>query len=229
MAVTIDTVPLGPDNTYLVRDQGAILIDGGSPKKSQAFVKAMEKISFNPEDIRLMVMTHGHFDHIGSAAAIKEITGASVAMHEKEKDWLEKGLKNAPPGLSAWGSILVGLMKVFIVPFVTIPTAPVDIVLDNNVFSLEDYGIPGRIIHTPGHSPGSISVLLETGEAFVGDLAINALPMRLTPGLSEYGDSIDTIKESWRTLLDQGAKMIYPAHGAPFPVEVIEKTLTKRG
>ena len=227
MGVRIDTIPLGIGHSYVIKDQGAIIVDGGDTKKTNEFMQGLETISLKPEDIKLIVITHGHFDHIGTAAEIKKITGAKIAMHEREKDWLEKGLMPLPPGLSIWGTVLLGIMKIFMVPFRTITPTQVDIVLDDNEFSLKDYDILGKVIHTPGHSSGSVSVLLETGDAFVGDLAMNTLPMRFSPGLPVFGDSLEMIKNSWRLLLNQGAKMVYPAHGNPFPVGIIEKALTE--
>jgi glyoxylase-like metal-dependent hydrolase (beta-lactamase superfamily II) len=90
---------------------------------------------------------------------------------------------------------------------------------------LSEYGIPGRVIYTPGHSSGSISVLLESGDTFVGDLAMNKFPLRFTPGLPIFAEDEAKVKESWNLLLNLGARMIYPAHGKPFPAEVIEKAL----
>ena len=229
MGVQIDTIALGIGHSYVIRDQGAIIVDGGDTKKAKEFVKGIENISLKPEEIKLIVITHGHVDHIGTAAEIKEITRAKLAMHEQEKDCLEKGLMPLPPGLSMWGTVLLCIMKIFMVPFKTITPTQVDIVLDDNEFSLTDYDIAGKVIHTPGHSPGSVSVLLETGDAFVGDLAMNTLPMRFSPGLPIFGDSMEMIKNSWRLLLNQGAKMVYPAHGNPFPVGIIEKALAEGG
>jgi len=65
MGVVIHTIPLGFDNTYIVKDQGIIMIDGGEPKKSKAFIKGLEEASIRPEDIKLIILTHGHWDHIG--------------------------------------------------------------------------------------------------------------------------------------------------------------------
>lgn len=88
------------------------------------------------------MLTHGHWDHIGSTKAIKEMTGAKVAIHQREKEWVEKGLKPLPPGVTLWGRI-VGAIMSLVVPFVHIPSTEVDIVFDNDEFSLADYGIPG--------------------------------------------------------------------------------------
>ena len=225
MGAQVDTIELGIGHSYVIKDEGAIIVDSGDTNKAKEFIERMKKTSSNPEDIKLIVITHGHFDHVGTAAELKEITNAKIAMHEKEKDWLEKGLKPLPPGLNIWGSFLCVLMKAFFTPFRTIKPTTVDVVLDDNEFSLEEYGIAGKVIYTPGHSSGSVSVLLESGEAFVGDLAMNAPPMRFSPGLPVFGDDMDTIKNSWRILLDHGAKTVYPGHGDSFPVTVIEKAL----
>ena len=112
-------------------------------------------------------------------------------------------------------------------PLIEVPPASVDIVLEDHAFSLAVYGIPGCILHTPGHSPGSVTVLLESGEAFVGDLAMNRFPLRLSPGLPIFADDPDAVRSSWELLLEQGAEVIYPAHGKPFPASVIEKALTR--
>ena len=106
-----------------------------------------------------------------------------------------------------------------------IPATSVDIVLGDEEFSLTEYGIPGKIMYTPGHSKGSVSVLLETGEAFVGDLAISEFPMRLSPGLPILAEDLQTVRASWKLLLAAGAKTVYPAHGKPFSADILRKAL----
>jgi glyoxylase-like metal-dependent hydrolase (beta-lactamase superfamily II) len=90
---------------------------------------------------------------------------------------------------------------------------------------LVDAGAPGKAIHTPGHSAGSVSVLLDSGEAFVGDLAMNGFPLRLTPGFPIFAEDMAKLRESWQLLLAQGARMIYPAHGKPFEAGIMRKAL----
>ena len=226
MGININRIPLGAGNCYIVRDKGTIIVDCGVPKKVKAFKKATEKIQIKPKDVQLIILTHGHWDHIGSAKDIKEITGARIAIHTNEKEWLEKSLKPLPPGVNAWGRIFKGIMGLFM-PLVYISPADVDIELGDEVLSLSEYGIPGKVIYTPGHSSGSVSVLLETGDAFVGDLAMNKFPLRFSPGLPIFADDLDKVKESWNLLLEQGAKTIYPSHGKPFSADIFRKVLSK--
>ena len=107
-----------------------------------------------------------------------------------------------------------------------IPAINVDIVLRDEEFSLASFGIPGKVLFTPGHTMGSVSVLLETGDAFVGDLAMNGFPFRLRPGLTILAEDNLKVKESWKLLLDKGAKKVYPGHGKPFSAGIIRKALS---
>jgi glyoxylase-like metal-dependent hydrolase (beta-lactamase superfamily II) len=225
MSLSIHPIKLGVARCYVIRAEGTILIDGGAPKKAKNFMKGIETLSIKPEDIQLIVITHGHWDHIGSAKEIKGITGAKIALHRNEKDWLEKSLKPLPPAVTLWGNIFAKIMAIF-VPLIHVPAADVDVVLGDEELSLADYGIPGRIIPTPGHSMGSVSVLLETGDAFVGDLAMNAFPLRLSPGLPIFAEDLQEVKKSWHLLLAKGAKTVYPAHGKPFSADAIRRALS---
>lgn len=225
MHVRIHAFQLGIDRCYLIQGDGTVMIDGGCPNKMRRFLAALEKLALRPDTIKLVVLSHGHWDHIGSAKVIKDITGAKIALHGAEKAWLEQSLKPLPRGMTAWSRLLAGVVAMYL-PFVDIPAAEVDVVLEDRAYSLADYGIPGKILPTPGHSSGSVSVLLETGDAFVGDLAMNLFPLRLGQGrLPLFAEDIAQVRQSWTLLLYEGAKMIYPAHGNPFPAELVRKAL----
>lgn len=226
MDVEIISIPLGFDHTYVLKAEGAIAIDAGEPKKGAAFARALEMSAIEPHNIKLVVLTHGHWDHIGSASEIKEITGAVLAMHRSEVHCLENSLTPLPPGITLWGRVFMALHKIFL-PLIKVPSTQVEIAFGDEGMSLEDFGIPGRVIHTPGHSPGSSTVLLDTGEAFVGDLAMNKFPLRTSPGLPIFADDIELVVESWKRLIELGASVVYPAHGKPFPVSVIKKELSR--
>jgi hydroxyacylglutathione hydrolase len=225
MSVEIYPVHVGFDCCYIIKDHGVIMIDGGATGKKDAFVNGLKKLSIDPKEIKLIVITHGHWDHVGAAKEIKELTGAKIAMHKNEKGWLEKGVAPLPPGINAWGRFFIGVMGLF-PSLIKVPATDVDIVLDDKAFSLEKYGIAGKVIPTPGHSHGSVSVLLDSGEAFVGDLAMNKFPLRIGPGLPIFADDLSQVKRSWKRLLELGAKSVYPAHGNHFSAEVMRRAIS---
>lgn len=225
MSVEIFPIHVGFDCCYIVRDKGVVMVDGGETGKVNDFIKGMKKISIDPRDVQLIVVTHGHWDHIGAIKEIQELTGAKIAMHQKEKSWLEEGVAPLPPGINRWGRMVAGLMGLF-PSLIQVPATGVDIVLDDNEFSLEAYGIAGKVVPTPGHSHGSVSVLLDTGEVFVGDLAMNKFPLRINAGLPIFADDLSVVKESWKLLLDQGVKEVYPAHGNSFSSDVMKKAIS---
>jgi len=223
MTTQIHPIHLFIDCCYLLQGEGVILIDGGAPGRAEVFGRALDGLSIDPREIQLILVTHGHWDHIAQAKDIKALTRAQVAMHAREKHLLENPLRpqpGGPPGVTTWGRILISLLGLY-TRSLQISATEVDIVLDDKGLDLAAYGIPGQVVHTPGHSPGSVSVLLETGEAFVGDLAMSQFPIRFSPGLPIFADDLEKVKQSCRLLLDLGAKTIYPAHGKPFPAEIL--------
>ena len=224
MSIRIHSAPLGMNHCYVIQDKGTIMVDGGFPGATRAFKKTLANLSIKPTDIGLVIITHGHFDHVGSASDIRGLTGARVAMHRTDKEQLERDARTWPPGVTAWGKISRGLVKPMI-SLLRFDIPQVDVLLGDEGLSLEAYGISGRIIHTPGHSPGSVSVLLDTGDAFVGCMAQNSLPFCLKPRLPIYAQDIEKVKESWQVLIAEGARTIYPGHGKSFSIDAIQDLL----
>ncbi|MFZ0452109.1 MAG: MBL fold metallo-hydrolase [Ignavibacteriaceae bacterium] len=225
MAVQIYRIKFGINSCYLIRDEGIIMIDGAPPNKLNKFQKFISNLDFPPNNIRLIILTHGDFDHVGSARDIKFITGAKIAIHENDKNNFENAIYNFPPGVNLWGRVSHLLSYPITKILLKSPGGKADIILDNSDYPLYEFGIRGKIIYTPGHTKGSVSVLLETGEAFVGCLAHNNLPFRLKPGLPIFAEDIEEVRESWKIIIQKGAKMIYPGHGDPFTVDVIKNIL----
>ncbi len=154
---------------------------------------------------------------------MKELTGAKVIVHKNEKDILEKGKLSIPPSVTLWGKIL-GYFINKMCKKLTIEPCEVDIVIEND-YPLEEFGIDGKIVFTPGHSDGSISVVLNSGDAFVGDMAINKFPMTFKPNLPIFGIDMSVLINSWKKLINIGVNNIYPAHGKSFSVEKIMRKL----
>ena len=224
MKLEIFRVKLGLNSCYLIRGKDIVMIDGGMPNKLKVFKRVLTRLDINPSDIKLIVLKHSHFDHSGSAQEIREFTGGKIAVHVSERTYLENGGMIIPKGVNFYGKITKPwLFAIF--KKISFPKFKPDILITDEPYPLKAYGIDGNIIHTPGHTVGSISVILDSGEAFVGCMAHNGFPFRFHPGLPIYAQDIEAIKKCWKILIGRGIKMIYPGHGKPFPVEVIKKTL----
>ena len=225
MALQIIPFEYSINTAYIIKDQGAILFDASYKGTAASFSKLLSDSGIRPEEIKLIVISHGDFDHAGGAKELQELTGAQIVMHEKDRDKLEKSVFHWPEGVTPWGKFSRALFKPMLSKKVAFPPARVDLVLDDRGLSLKEYGIPGKIVFTPGHTYGSISIVLDSGEAFVGCMAHNRAPFVFRPSLPIYAQDMELIKKSWKVVLDEGARTIYPGHGKPFPLEKIRKYL----
>ena len=226
-------IQLGTSNTYLIQgDGGCILVDAGNPRQEKRFFRHLGQYGLRPGDVKLIVVTHVHFDHVGSLAAIKAACRCPVMVHEKEYRLLKEAELVFPPGtnLSGKGTSLVANRLLGYPPIMKgFKFAPVEaeIVVAGEV-SLEEFGVAGRIIPTPGHSAGSLSVLLADGQAFVGDLTANYAPLGLSSAFPPFAEDGDELLESWMKLLEAGAKTIAPGHGRTFSAEVLREEYSRR-
>ncbi|MHA2308626.1 MAG: MBL fold metallo-hydrolase, partial [Candidatus Heimdallarchaeaceae archaeon] len=94
-------------------------------------------------------------------------------------------------------------------------------------YSLEEYGIKGKIIHTPGHSKGSITIVEDSKIAFIGDIAMK-IPL-LSPSYKPIiADDMEENFASWQKLIDSGVEVLYPSHGKVFNIGGLIKFLNKR-
>jgi hydroxyacylglutathione hydrolase len=224
METKIFPIKLGLNSCYLIRGKDIVMVDGGMPNKLKMFKMKLSKLGIQASEIKLIVLTHSHFDHSGSAREIRDLTGAKIAIHESERTYVENGGMIIPKGVNTYGKLTKPLLF-SIFKKISFPKFKPDILITDEPYSLSMYGIDGNIIHTPGHTIGSISVILNSGEAFVGCMAHDGFPFRLRPGLPIYAQDIAAIKKCWEILIDRGVKMVYPGHGKPFPVEEIKKSL----
>ncbi len=223
MAFSFHRIPVGIDNCFLLRGERTILIDGGAWGGSPSFKARLKELSVDPKEIELILLTHGHWDHITCLSDIQKMTGAKIAIHGRDQFMVETGEPPFPAGTTAYGRIMSASAKAILHP--KLPKLKVDVVLDDGGMSLSEYGIPGKVVYTPGHSMGHVSIILDAGDAIVGDMAMNSWYLRLTPGLPILADDIKLVVESWKKILPMGIKRVYPAHGMDFPIEVMEKEI----
>lgn len=215
-------------NVYIVKgDNKTVVVDTGQAGKAETIVKRLAKLGVAPKDVSLILLTHAHIDHAGSAAALQQLTGAPLAVHAADSEMLQRGHngKMMPVGLEA--HLLYNFISV---PF---PKSKADVFVDENT-DLSAFGIRGRIIHTPGHTAGSISVLLDDGSVIAGDLLRGgALGGAILSSIPRYPYFLYDLKDkamvhaSVRKLLDAGAQRFYVGHGGPIPRAAVQKWVSR--
>jgi glyoxylase-like metal-dependent hydrolase (beta-lactamase superfamily II) len=163
-------IEAGTSNMYLLTSpEGMLLIDTGWPGFERRVVRLLNRL--HRTDLRLILITHGHFDHYGSAAAIRRLTGAVIAIHQLDEPFMAKGC--TPLGQKQGMGKLVGRMLPLGEFFLRPEPAFANIVF-NESFNLAPYGFEGYVLHTPGHTYGSCTVIINKEIAFTGDLLCNA-------------------------------------------------------
>ena len=166
-------------SVFLICEKTLTLIDTGVAGCEKPIFEYIAAIGRDPAEISLIVQTHTHPDHIGATRAIQTETGCEVAVHAAEREWIEnvavQKRERPVPGFD----LLVG------------GSAQADRILeDGDVISLGgDHRFDLIVFHTPGHSPGSVSLLLQSeGALFSGD----AVPV---PGdLPVYDDALASVR-----------------------------------
>jgi hydroxyacylglutathione hydrolase len=210
--ITITQKHLMTVNCYLVKTaNGCILIDSGLPKRRGDLVRELEAAGCGPGDLKLIVITHGHLDHNGNTAHLRERYGAKIAMHGGDSAMAEsgdmfRGVKGLTVAVIRAVLPLVGMSRY--------DGFTPDILLEDGQ-DLSEHGFDARVVHVPGHSKGSIGVLTADGDFLCGDLLVNNdKPVRntLIDDQDEYDASIERLKA-----LD--VKTVYPGHGRPFTME----------
>ena len=118
---TIHPIKTGVVRNYLIVEEGAILIDCGPPGQAKNIERQLRRLTTDPTDVRLIVLTHSHADHAGRVNELRELTGAEVVLGSADRGWLEQGVVIVPTPTNSWGKFVAAMFKVLMLPFVRLP------------------------------------------------------------------------------------------------------------
>jgi glyoxylase-like metal-dependent hydrolase (beta-lactamase superfamily II) len=210
---SLECIGLGNVSGFLFYREGeAMLVDCGNRGSEEKILEAMKRLGLEPGMLKLLVLTHSHFDHAGSAGTLKELTGCRIMVHRLEAKRLSRGFSPIPPGTRWKAKILVALGRIFARHLMNFRGAEADLFVDE-VSDLEAFGFPGQVIHTPGHTFGSMVVLMEGGELIGGDTVFGLEDKQHFP---PFAEDLSALVASWGKLKQLPAETFYPAHGRPF-------------
>jgi glyoxylase-like metal-dependent hydrolase (beta-lactamase superfamily II) len=221
----IPILPFGMVNAFLLTSSdGAVLVDTGLPGSEHKIGKGLSKAGCSFADLKLIVVTHGHIDHAGSAARIRKRSGAPIVLHEGDLPYCQGRAPLLRPS-GPFGRLfkMTGAIER---PFAKVEP---DILLSaNRTLDLSAYGLAGEIVPTPGHTPGSLSVLLADGTVIAGDLAasgilLGGIAFKGWPKPPPFEEDTIEVARSLKLLLSKGAKRFYLGHGGPLDARAIER------
>ncbi len=178
-------------NLYLVvSPTHRLLFDAGFPGSTRQLGREMRKTGYKVSEIDYLMVSHFHIDHAGAVQEIKDL-GVRFILFQSQLEFIlpmEKIVKGK------WNYT----------PLVMHDNLCVE--TRDSEKLLESLGICGRVLQTPGHTDDSISLILDSGETFTGDLP--AEPLLPEEGMGK--------KKIWSVLRESGARIVYPAHGNPY-------------
>lgn len=191
-------------NTYLILGDQTTLIDTGTPGKQENILNYLQNVLKGKlEDIKTIVLTHHHMDHTGSLYELKKITNADVAAYKDDVDIISGEKPSSDP-------IYMRFVSRLMATFTSYKFIKPDIGLQENDM-VDNY----RVIHTPGHTSGSIALYnSDNGVIFVGDtLTYNGNKVGGPP--SFLINDLEALKKSVKKISDFNPRIMLSGHGKP--------------
>ncbi len=197
-------------NCYLLLGEKPVLVDTGAPGDLRRILSAFKHHGIKIEQLALIILTHGHSSSAGCAAELRRLSKAQIVMHAGDLELVRHGRN----GVLAAQSNCARFLR----PFADEPFEAFepDLVFKEGI-SLEPYGLRAQVLPTPGHTPGSISLVLASGEALIGDVLRGSLlwPNQARPHF--FCNDPDGNQRSIIRLAREGLLRCHPGHFGSFP------------
>jgi hydroxyacylglutathione hydrolase len=197
---------LGLANAYLLESRDAMaLVDAGSKGAERAVIDRMKVLG--RQDLQLIFITHAHLDHYGSAAALRRLTGARIAVHHADAAYMMHG--ETPLGRARGRGQVVALLFPLIERLLGPEPTPPDLLLEDGD-PIKVCGLDASLVHSPGHTPGSSCLVVQGGFAFAGDLISTSGGAHVQ---RFYAHDWALIPSSLARLGELHPEVVYPGHG----------------
>jgi glyoxylase-like metal-dependent hydrolase (beta-lactamase superfamily II) len=208
---------MGTVNVYLLRAGDAfVLVDTGAPNARIRLHKNLESLGCLPGKLKLIVITHGDFDHSGNAAYLRRAFGAPVGMHAEDAPMAERGDMFVNRKKS---NALLRVLIPRLIGFGRAQRFAPDVLLTEGS-TLAEYGLDARVVAIPGHSKGSIGILTAESDLLCGDLYESIK----RPARNSLIDDDAAAVASDARVRSMGIRNVYPGHGAPFSPDQLAGT-----
>ncbi|HNW69337.1 MAG TPA: MBL fold metallo-hydrolase [Bacteroidales bacterium] len=213
----------GRSNVFLLTNGAKnILIDTGPKFMGKTLEKRLTRL--NVHQIDYLILTHSHFDHAGNARSIKEKFNARVIIHKDEASYLASGDFLIPQGTNFVTRTLVNLLSKHVAHKFKCEPCSNDLLTETKN-NFKDDGFNAYIMHTPGHSSGSVSVIVDDEIALVGDAMFGVFKWSVFP---PFAQEPDQMIQSWGRLLETKCSVFLPSHGTANSRQLVQKDYDKR-
>jgi glyoxylase-like metal-dependent hydrolase (beta-lactamase superfamily II) len=211
-------------NVFLVDYKGRkILVDSGHKSMNSILIKILEDLKIDRLDG--LVLTHAHYDHTGNAKTIVNRYGCDVFVHRSEANLISRGINAKGRGTTPSMRLMMFLYGALHLKKMQLDPVKPSIYVDD-IYKIQNFGPNTYLIHTPGHSDGSISFIVDGEIAIVGDILFGASKTSIFPILAS---DLEMVKRSWKKLLDSGCSFFLPGHGDVIERSKIQKELQSKG